>query len=439
MKKLLYIVLFMLLMMTSRGKNEVLNDCVISSERAVWGERIYSIQPILDKGVFLTYTEVDDEDETVYIACLDPLCAHTKDECVAYSNAPSTTVALVPKEKGMTIYYFRCYTELKDPTNPSEGIKSFSDLLALDIQTGRCSVVTTIPFAVWGNMQFMLTDDYAYFTLNSMEMQIESDTQSINIWRAPLTGGELQQCTFSEDIMAGCYVEHYENGILYYRRGDTLCRTVDDFATEEIVMENLNFMWKVVFHDDWIYYTEDRKTIIYKPDEPQAEGYSNVYRYSNERYTSALDSANSCTLVRIKNDGSGTKETLITGVSPCFNNTTPTWCVVDNILYCVPVSFELQGTIEWNSPESPNSLTYIWSHTGGELLALDLDTLNISTVLVDLGYDIESIQYVGNNRLLVKGKCYDVDAIRRYYENHEILMSDLQMDVWKIFDIKNFR
>ncbi|MBR4204839.1 MAG: hypothetical protein IKQ92_05110 [Clostridia bacterium] len=421
----------LLLLLCSCAKDEPLPECVMSAERVVYGNRIYSVQSVEGKGVFLTYTEIGDEEQTVYVGCVDPLCSHDKNECAAFSNAPGSRIALVPQKKGFILYFFRTENFLRNPDDPSRGYGRRSDLLAMDMKTGKCSVVTSIPDMA-GGLSYLLTDTHVYFTLNSLNMGIESDVQSVNIWRAPLTGGELEQCTFGEDAMTDGYrIEHYEDGVFYYRRGETLCRTDDEFASEEIVMERLNNLWSITIRDGWVYYTDEREVVSVAPDEPKPENYAHVYDYMIGEYPEALDAANICTLKRTKVDGSGTTEALTSGIS-----TRADWCIVGSTLYCVPARFELRGSIEWSAPASPNSLSYIWSETGGDLWATDLETGKTRAVFSDLGYDIQSITDAGNGRLLVSGKVYGIDDIKRHIEAEEIWSSELRYTVWKLLDVE---
>ena len=432
MKKWIFVLLFTLLVLVGCGRNENLQDCVLSAERAVWGDRIYSIQSVPDKGVFLTYTEIGDEEQTVYVGCIDPLCSHDKKECTAFSDAPNSQIALVPQNKGFVIYFFRTESFLTDPDDPRQGYSSRSDLLAMDMKSGKCRIVTSLPFSVFSyGVSFLVTDTHVYFTLNSQWMQIESDVQQVNIWRTPLTGGEPEQCTFGESAFVDNYrVEHYENGVFYYRCGETLCRTTDEFATEEVVMEGLNNMWKIMIHNGWVYYTDEREVISLTPDEPKPEG-REVYGYAIGQYPEALDAANTCTLMRTKLDGSGTTEKLISGIWPRAD-----WCIVEDTLYCVPAQFELQGKIEWSNSVSKNALTYIWSESGGELWAVDLNTKEKRVVLSDLGYDISTIEYTGKGKFLVSGRVYDIDTINKHYETNYVSSSNLKYTVWELLDIE---
>ena len=112
------------------------------------------------------------------------------------------------------------------------------------------------------------------------------------------------------------------------------------------------------------------------------------------------------------------------------------WCIVEDTLYCVPAQFTLQGKIEWSNSVSKNALTYIWSESGGELWAVDLNTKEKRVALSDLGYDIQTIEYTGKGKFLVSGKVYDIDSINTYYETHEITGSDLKYMVWNLLEIK---
>ncbi len=430
MKKFLFLLIGILTVLTACSESEPLADCTASSQRVVWKNRIYSIQNIPDMGAYLAYTEIGDEEETVYVGCVDPLCSHDKEECIAYSGAPGGTVAIVPKQKGCTVYYFRTENSMVDPNDPSQGWASVSNLLALDIQSGKVDIVTSVPGFADRFYSFFVTDSYVYFTLNSVMLQIESDVQSVNIWRAPLTGGELEQCTFGENAFVDNYrFEHYEDGIVYYRCGETLCRTADDFASEEVVMEGLNNLWRIEIHDGWVYYTDEREVISLTPDEPKPEG-REVYGYAIGGYPEALDAANTCTLMRTRLDGSGVTEALISGIS-----TRADWCIVEDTLYCVPAQFELQGKIEWSNFTSRNALTYIWSESGGELWAVDLITKEKRTVLSDLGYDISTIEYTGKGKFLVSGEVYDIDTIKGHMETHDITFSGLKYTVWELLKI----
>ena len=225
-------------------------------------------------------------------------------------------------------------------------------------------------------------------------------------------------------------MEYYEDGIFYFRRGETLCRTTDDFVTEEVVMEGLNNLWRIEIHDGWVYYTDGREVISLTPDEPKTED-KEVYGYAIGEYPEALDAANTCTLMRTKLDGSGTTEALVSGIS-----TRADWCIVGDTLYCVPAQFTLQGKIEWSNFVSKNALTYIWSETGGELWAVDLNTKEKRVVLSDLGYDISTMEYTGKGKFLISGEVYDIDTLNKYYETNQVTGSDLRYTVWKLLDIE---
>lgn len=424
------LLLFSLLVFTGCDNKEMTDSYVLSSDKVVYGDRIYSIEIIEQNGSFLAYTEIGDDSETAHYACIDPLCSHEKDECIAVSNSSINDIALVPKSKGCMIYYFRVGRD-------SDGYGT-EELMALDMNSGKCKKVCTLPSLAHPSQEYMITEEYAYFTMNVPD---ETNKQSINIYRAPITGGELEQLTFSEDILTGCRLEHYENGYLYYRRGDNLYKTVD-FSTEEPVLEMGHFelIWDLVFHDGWIYYADDLETVVYQPDEEIPDGYSNVYGYSNQDFINALDSANRCSIKRVKLDGSGEVETVVTGIKPAYSAIgKPLWCIVDNTLYCVPSSFEYQGKMDWSVFYSQNSLTYIWSETGGDLLAVDLDTKEVRQVLTDTGYDITGIEYAGNNRLLIYGQIYDMDTLTKHYKTNEIKYSGLKLDTWYLIDIDDLK
>ncbi len=411
------------------GESEASDSYVLSSDKVIYGDRIYSIEIIEQNGSFLSYTEVGDESGEVYYACPDPLCSHKKGECISMSNSTIRDIAIVPKQKGCIIYYFR--------TGKDGDGYVVNELMALDMRSGKCSRVTTLPSLAFPS-SYMITDEYVYFTMNVPDEKVK---QSINIFRAPLNGGELEQLSFAEDLMTGYRLEHYEYGYLYYRRGDNLYKTID-FTTEEPVleMEHFDLIWDLVFHDGWIYYADDFETVVYKPDEEIPDGYSNVYSYSNEAFVNAIDSANCCSIKRVKLDGSGEVETVVSGVQPASGSIgKQLWCIVDNTLYCVPSNFEYQGKIDWSVFFSQNSLTYIWSETGGDLLAVDLDTKEVRQVLTDTGYDITGIEYAGNNRLLIYGQIYDMDTLTKHYKTNEIKYSGLKLDTWYLIDIDDLK
>lgn len=422
--------LFSLMVFTGCNNTESTGSYVLSAEKVAYGNRIYSIEIINQNGAFLAYTEIGDETGEIHHACIDPLCSHEKDECIAMSNSTIRDIAIVPKSKGCIIYYFRIG---KDP----DGYVA-NELMALDMHSGKCSRVTVLPALAYPSRSYMITDEYVYF---SMHIPDETNKQSINIFRAPLMGGDLEQMTFAEDTMTGYLLEHYEDGYLYYRRGDHLYKTVD-FTTEEPVFEmgNFNLIWDLVFHDGWMYYADDFETEVYKPDEEIPDGYSNVYGYSNEAFVSALDSANRCSVKRMKLDGSSEIELVVSGVTPPYNSIgKQLWCIVDNILYCVPSSFEYQGKIDWSVFFSQNSLTYIWSETGGDLLAVDLDTKEVRQVLTDTGYDITGIEYTGNGNLMIYGRIYDMDKLTEHYQTNEIKSGSLKLDTWYLMDIDDLK
>ena len=76
------------------------------------------------------YTEIGDEEQTVYVGCIDPLCSHDKKECTAFSDAPNSQIALVPQNKGFMIYFFREKNDGKEPTIE----RLNADLLVKDIE-----------------------------------------------------------------------------------------------------------------------------------------------------------------------------------------------------------------------------------------------------------------------------------------------------------------
>lgn len=435
MKKLVCLPFVLLLLFCSCAKDEPLPECVKSAERVVYGNRIYSVEPVPDKGVYLTYTEIGDEEQTAYIGCVDPLCSHGKDECPAWSGAQGTPVAIVPMKKGAVVYFFRFIDGLVDPDDPGQGWETRTDLIAFDLSGGKCRTVTSVPARMPGETPFLIAGGYVYFTINSALFTGDYSAQTVNVWRAPTDGGELEQITFSEDMASAYRLEHYENGTFYFRRGDTLCRTSDDFATEELVMKDLNLLWKIEIRDGLVYYSDEREVISLTPDEPKADNYAHVYHYAIGEYPEALDAANTCSLMRTRTDGSGVTEKLASGIATCLNTLAPNWCVMGNTLYCVPARFELQGTVEWGERSSPNSLSYIWSETGGDLLAIDLETGEQREALSDLGFDILSIIPAGDGRLLVSGRVYDLDLIREYASTNEIRSSELRYTVWRLLDV----
>ena len=435
MKKLVYLLLAAFVLFCSCAKDEPLPECVKSAERVVYGNRIYSVEPVPDKGVFLTYTEIGDEEQTAYVGCVDPLCSHGKDECPAWSGAQGTPVAIVPMKKGAVVYFYRFIDGLVDPDDPEQGWETRTDLIAFDLSGGKCRTVTSVPARMPGETPFLIAGGYVYFTINSALFTGDYGAQYVNVWRAPTDGGELEQITFSEDMASAYRLEHYENGTFYFRWGDTLCRTSDDFATEKLVMEDLNLLWKIEIRDGWVYYSDEREVISLTPDEPKADNYAHVYHYAIGEYPEALDAANTCSLMRTRTDGSGVTEKLASGIATCPNRLAPNWCVIGSTLYCVPARFELQGTVEWGERSSPNSLSYIWSETCGDLLAIDLETGEQREALSDLGFDILSIMPAGDGRLLVSGRVYDLDLIREYVKTNEIHSSELRYTVWRLLDV----
>lgn len=431
MKKWLFVLLLVLLTLSGCGRNEATEECVLSSQRMIWGNRVYYIGEVPDVGWCLCYHEIGDEDMMPHPGCIDPLCNHSRENCVVRTDTSEGDIAIVPRRKGGTIYYFRQRSDLDEVTHQ---LVNSTELRALDLASGKCRVLFSMPYRL-ATGKYLVTEEYVYLTLNSMTMSEDSHVQTINIWRIPTGGGEPEQCTFSEGIDGSYQVEYYADGALYYRRGDTLCRTTDDFATEEVVMEGLNLYWKVEFRDGWLYHTVDREVVVYKPDEPQAEGYDHVYGYTNEQWVGSVNSPNSCTIVRTRLDGSGTTETLVSGVAPAFGGgATPSWCVVGDTLYCVPTKFSLQGTFAWSERESPNSISYFWSSSGGTLLAVDLKTGESRAVYTDLGYDILSMVLIGDDRLYVEGQMYDVDAIRARWESEPHYTSP-GYRVWAVLEI----
>ena len=117
------------------GESEASDSYVLSSDKVIYGDRIYSIEIIEQNGSFLSYTEVGDESGEVYYACPDPLCSHKKGECISMSNSTIRDIAIVPKQKGCIIYYFR--------TGKDGDGYVVNELMALDMRSGKCSRVTT--------------------------------------------------------------------------------------------------------------------------------------------------------------------------------------------------------------------------------------------------------------------------------------------------------
>jgi len=412
--------LFTVLLLSGCSKNEEILPCVQSSDCALFAGRIYEMAA-MENGSYLTYTEIDDEEQTRYYACPDPVCPHQPGECIAFTNTISE-IALVPKEEGCTIYYPR-YTINKDG---EENLQ----ILAYDMASGKISKVTLIPDYKL-TYSFLIGDEYLYYSCNTMT---EENVQSINIFRAPLSGGDLEQVTFAKDIQSGCRVEHYENGYLYYRRGNTLVRSID-FSTEEIIFENLDLYWDVQFYDGWLYYTDDHETIVYKPDQPISDQYESVYGYSNENFAGIADSRNCCSIYRAKLDGSGVRERIIDNVQPGYAIAETKWCIANNTLYCIPCDYELQGTLELKDRiTQKTALSYVWSSTKGTLIAVDLDSIEKKTVFSDIGYDVVSFDSTGSDTLIITGQIYEIERINAYYETNEIRNSDLRYTQQFILD-----
>ena len=406
------VLLFTVLLISGCSQNEEILPCVQSSVRSLYAGRIYEMAS-MENGFYLTYTEIDDDEQTRYYACPDPVCSHQPGECMAFTNTISE-IALVPKEKGCTIYYPRYSIN-------NDGEENLQ-ILAYDMASGKIAKITSIPDYKL-SYSFIIGEEYLYYTNNTMT---DKNVQAINIFRAPLSGGDLEQLTFAEDIQSGCRAEYYEDGYIYFRRGNTLVRTTD-FTSEEVLFENLDLYWDMQFYDGWLYYTDDHETVIYKPDQPISDQYESVYGYSNEKFAEFADSRNSCSIYRVKLDGSGEKEKIIDHVQPGYAIAESKWYVANNTLYCIPCDYELQGTMEFKDRITHKpALSYVWSSTKGTLIAVDLDSMEKKTVFSDIGYDIFSFDSTGSDTLIVTGQVYELDKINAYYETNEILNSDLR-------------
>ncbi|MGM9626435.1 MAG: hypothetical protein ACI3XM_12090, partial [Eubacteriales bacterium] len=303
-------------------------------------------------------------------------------------------------------------------------------MLAYDMESNHIMQITSIPGHKL-SYSFLIGDDYLYYSDNTMT---EHDVQAINIFRAPLSGGDPEQITFAEDIQSGCRVEYYEDGCLYYRRGNTLVRS-KDFSSEEILYTDLDLFWEIWFHDGWLYYSDDFETVLYQPDIPVSDRYETVYGYSNADFADFADAKNACSIYRVRLDGSGEKECLVQSVQPGYAIAESKWCIVDNTLYCIPCNPVFQGTVEFKDriTQKP-ALAYIWSTSGGTLLAVDLTSLEQHTVFSDIGYDIVSFDSSGSDTLIVTGQVYDMEKINAYYETNEIRSSDLRYSAQWILD-----
>ena len=64
--------------------------------------------------------------------------------------------------------------------------------------SGKIAKITSIPDYKL-SYSFIIGEEYLYYTNNTMT---DENVQAINIFRAPLSGGDLVQLTFAEDIQS---------------------------------------------------------------------------------------------------------------------------------------------------------------------------------------------------------------------------------------------
>lgn len=423
MKKLIFAAMILTLALSGCGGKSV-PECVQSSAKAVWKNRVYETA-YMENAWFLTYTLVSGDSGERFYACSDPLCQHKPFDCAAFSGCQKQ-IAVVPKQKGCEIYFFRD----DDPMGSGGELK----LVALDLAEGSIRKVTDVE-SYGSTNDFLIGGDYVWFTKNTLD---NNHNQSMNIFRAPLSGGKTEQVTFADDIKSGCRVEFYEDGYVYYRRGNTLVRS-EDFASEEVIREDLDLFWDVQFHDGWLYYSDNLETVVYKADEPMPGGYDNVYDYTNDFMAGYADSRNSCSIMRLKLDGSGTTEKLIDGVKPGYRVDSPAWTVANGVLYCVPCDYVMKGRRIFSEYGGSKSLSYIWSDSDGTLFGVDTETKEKKVILTDAGYDIAYFDFADDGRLFVRGRVYDPDLIEAYYKDHTQRGSVPNYEINLILDSKTLK
>ena len=394
-------------------------ECYVSSPSLVYGDRIYQIGDAKDANgksrSYLTYTNIGDETGNTYIGCVDPLCTHEYQVCSAVAYGLSEIV-MVSGRKAPKIYFFG-YSDNNERA-----------LICLDMKTGNREVLCeiTMDFRFYNlTSDFIISDGYLYLNGRLRNGDVESSYSS-NIWRIPLSGGELEQITNIEN--GYCTLYHCDTkGFFYYFHRDyendtSFIARSKDFIHEELLLDvGITKEYPKVygqefhFYDGMMYYPVATAPMEYAVlDKPIGYGAYDEGYYIAVGYLSWY---------RIPLDGSAEPELVAENIYCGLAESSIAFA--NGKLYCIPRKDKLVGTIEWldkNSitgiPEEDAKknksklwLCYIWSVNGGRIWEIDLNTLAKKEIAIDENADVHAIYSATEDHVILHIKSTDLDVI----------------------------
>ena len=367
-------------------------------------------------GNLLLYTPLD-AGETRPL-CFDPLCQHEySGACAARVNHPKSRMIV---KDGMC--WFTAMTATK-----TIGEVSVCQLRAMDVASGKVRILYEQEQDI---LDFWLLGDTVYLSSTTVETKTEPDGKT----HTEITGypvlrleknGSATAVIDDPDGMQPVLVGS-DNGAVYYRSkvsGGALYAADYGFQKSVPVFEPEAGSWNLTFYGGWLYYIRRTDRTASAENDGEIEG-----EFDEELSYTGGGAERICELVR---RGPGGEEEILCEAVPMprYNAGEETRLFrIDRdagILYYVPLDLSCRGSVVWELSAEEKAfhaqfgefhdkpiLTMKFSTTGGRLVRLDLDTLEVRDALTDCSADIVDLYAVEDGRVWARFRPYDPGEIK---------------------------
>lgn len=317
-----------------------------------------------------------------YDACFDPTCNHNGEDCPAYNSEdfvdgdepigyPSFMVLDKYDNADSPVIYY-AYKQSKEYTLTDGGAFERDNCYRIDrydISSGkRVTLHTDIP---WTITSLNTYGDYIYFTL------IKED-QTMAFMRLHKSGGIPTPVLLPSNEVQSLKVLDITDDYIYYLFDEyCLYRCSTDLSTMEAQLWVSTLTGKeerpAILHqlqNGYLYYMSDFETVTVKSDSGK------VYEYDKcNCYRLPMDDLNS--------------EPQIVAEAICYGETN--FAFTDNYFYYEPAVYRHISKDEYSGSQLETDFS------GGDLCAVNLDTLEASTVVNDCGMVIYIEHTYGDN------------------------------------------
>lgn len=342
------------------------------------------------------------------ILCYDPICSHQVGECQASISSHGEYLANIAAVRNNCVYYVKSFVN-DNRQNEGFGIVEYdaSAQTTKVLFKGAPDLIT----------QFVVKGDDIYYFMNAYS---ENGNGIRNIYHYSLKTKktELLTDTIEENLLFyhsdgdNVYLENLDLGIVY--RTDWTFQKLTEF---KILPTAYSYFY---FYNDYFYFFEESGKVDHLSWSRVIDG------LPSESENSFMYDDVYVNLVRVPvNNMDSTPQVVLEHVAPSANLK-----FYDNTMLCIlkqPVYYKTDSieTIDTKTGNPTTMLRDVYSQFG-DLVAIDLNTLETTILFPGGTYDIYNIYYYDNKKLVFYGKNIHLESTQTTSRS---IMTIIQLDL----------